>query len=137
MQVTSYICRFVANLKLQKKGDEWIVGQRRVAEICEAEQMWIRYEQSIISKEEEKVKKLTSLLNLFYDNEQLIRLNTGLNRSIQLHYENKNPLLLRRDSHFSKLIVLRSHEQMFHSGVESTLSNIRLYFLDHTRKIFC
>ena len=135
--MTSYICRFVANLKLQKKGDEWIVGQRRVAEICEAEQMWIRYEQSIFSKEEEKVKKLTSSLNLFYDNEQLIRLNTGLNRSIQLHYENKNPLLLRRDSHFSKLIVLRSHEQLFHSGVESTLSKIRLYFLDHARKIFC
>ena len=64
----------------------------------------------------------------FYDNEQLIRLNRRLNRSTKLHYKNKNSLLLRRDSHFSKLIVLRSHEQMFHSGVERTLSNIRLYY---------
>ena len=71
---------------------------------------------------------MTSSLNLFYDNEQLIRLNTRLNRSTQVHYENKNTLLLHRDSYFSKLIVLRSHEQMFHSGVESTLSNVRLYF---------
>ena len=101
------------------------MGQPRVAEICEAEKMWIPYEQSIISKEEEKFKKLTSSLNLFYDNEQLIRLNTLLNRSTRLHYENKNPLLLRRDSHVSKPIVIRSHEQMFHSGVESTLSNVR------------
>ena len=90
--------------------------------------MWIRYEQSIISKEEENFRKLMSSLNLFYENKQLIRLNTRLNRSAKLHYENKNPLLLRRDSHFSKLIVLQSHEHIFHSGVESTLSNIRLYY---------
>ena len=128
LRVTAYVCRFVANLKLQKKGDEFIVGHLQVTEICEAEKMWMRYEQSIISNELEKFRMLTSSLNLFYDNEQLIRVNTRLNRSTQLHYENKNPLLLRRDSYFSKLIVLQSHEQMFHSGVESTLSNIRLYY---------
>ena len=121
LRVTAYICRFVANLKLQKKGDELIVVQLRVAEICEFEKMSIRYEQSIISKEEEKLKKLTPSLNFFYGNKHLIRLNTGLNRSTQLHYESKNPL-------FSKLIVLRSHEQMFHSGVERTLNNIRLHY---------
>ena len=66
--------------------------------------MWMRYEQSIISKEEEKFKKLTASLNLFYDNEQLIRLNTRLNRSTQVHYENKNALLLHRVSYFSKLM---------------------------------
>ena len=62
--VTAYVCQFVANLKLRKKGDEFIVGQIRVAEICEAEKMLIRYEQSIISKEE-SFRKLTSSLNLF------------------------------------------------------------------------
>ena len=69
--------------------------------------MWICYDQSIILKEEENFRKLMSLLNLLYNNEQLIRLNTRLNRSTKLYYENKNPLLLRRDLHFSKLIVLR------------------------------
>ena len=128
LRMTAYVCRFVANLKLRKKGDEFIVGQLQVAEICEADKMWIRFEQSIISKEKENFRKLTSSLNLFYDSEQLIHLNTRLNRSTKLHYENKNTLLLRQGSHFSKLIVLRSHEHMFHSGVESTLSNIRLYY---------
>ena len=99
-----------------------------MAEICEAEKMWIRSEQSIITKDDEKFKKMTPSLNLFYDDQQLIRLNTRLNRSTQLDYENKNPLLLRRDSHFTKLIVLRSHERVFHSSVETTLSNIRLYY---------
>ena len=32
------------------------MGQLRVAEICEAEKMWIPYEQSIISKEGKKSK---------------------------------------------------------------------------------
>ena len=134
LRVTAYVCQFVANLKLQKKADELIVGQRRIAEICEAEKMWIRYEQSIISKEEEKLKKLTSSLNLFYDNEQIIRLNTRLNRSTQLHYENKNPLLLRRDTHFSKLIALRSHEDLFEKW--STLDPKNVYAIPFQRQVF-
>ena len=113
---------------MKKRGSDLVVGELGVAEICEAEKLWIRWEQSIITKEDEKFKKMTSSLNLFFDDQQLIRLNTRLNRSSQLHYENKNLLLLRRDSHFTKLIVLRSHEQVFHSGVESTLSDIRLYY---------
>ena len=82
----------------------------------------------LFRKKKKNSKKLTSSVNLFYKNEQLIRLNTRLNRSTQLHNENENLLLLRRDLHFSKLIVLRPHEQMFHRGVESTLSNIRSYY---------
>ena len=50
--MTAHACRFVANLKLQKKGDELIIGELQVAEICEAEKMRILYEKSIISKEE-------------------------------------------------------------------------------------
>ena len=76
---------------------------------------------------------LTSAVNLFYDIGQLLRLNKRSNSytsitSTQLYYDIKNMLLLRGDSHFSKLIILRSHTQMFHSVVESTLSNIRLYY---------
>ena len=64
---------------------------------------------------------------------QLLRLNKRSNSytsitSTQLYYDIKNMLLLRGDSHFSKLIILPSHTQMFHSVVESTLSNIRLYY---------
>ena len=45
LRVTAYVCRFVANLKLQRKGDELIVAELGIAKICEAEKMWIRYEQ--------------------------------------------------------------------------------------------
>ena len=56
LRVTVYVCRFVTNWKLQKKGEELIVGQLRVAEICETEKMLIRYEQLIISKKKKKSK---------------------------------------------------------------------------------
>ena len=79
-------------------------------------------------KRKQKILKNDVIIKFIFDDQQLIRLNTRLNRSSQLHYENKTLLLLRRDSHFTKLIVLRSHEQVFHSGVESTLSDIRLYY---------
>ena len=36
------LCSLIA--ELWKKGDEFIVGQLRVAEICETEKMWIHYE---------------------------------------------------------------------------------------------
>ena len=71
-----------------------------------------------------KIQKVDVIIKLMLQ----IRLDTRLNRIIQLHYEKKNPLLLSRDSHFGEPIVLRSHEPMFHSGVKSTLSDVRLYY---------
>ena len=66
LRLTGYVCQFAGNLKLQKKDNKLIVGELRVTKICETEKMWIRYEQSIISKEDKKkFKKLTSSLNLF------------------------------------------------------------------------
>ena len=62
LRVTAYVCRFVAKQKLQKTGDELIVGQLRVAEICGVEKIWISYKQSIISKEEEKVDVIIELI---------------------------------------------------------------------------
>ena len=39
------------------------------------------------------------------------------------------------ESHFTKLIVLRPHENVFHSGLESTLANVRLnYWINKGRK---
>ena len=44
LQVNAYVCRFVYKLKLQKKGDQLVVGEFRVTEFCEVEKMWILYE---------------------------------------------------------------------------------------------
>ena len=36
--------------------------------------------------------------------------------------------MLRKESHFTKLIVLRAHENVFHNGLESTLANVHLNY---------
>ena len=43
-------------------------------------------------------------------------------------FDNKNPLLLRRDYKFTKLTILRSHEKLSHSGIEATLSKVRMKY---------
>ena len=42
-----------------------------------------------------------------------------------MSYQRKFPLLLRNNSYFTKLIVLDSHEKVFHNGVDITLNFIR------------
>ena len=51
-------------------------------------------------------------------------------------YSNKFPILLRSQSHFTMLIILKIHERTYYSGVRVTLSNIReLYWIVNGRQI--
>ena len=45
--------------------------------------------------------------------------------AIELDYNKKYPLLLRKESLYTNLIILFTHKQIFHGGVEITLCNIR------------
>ena len=40
------------------------------------------------------------------------------------------------ESHFTKLIVLRAHENAFHSGLESTLPNVCLNYWINKGRLF-
>ena len=51
-----------------------------------------------------------------------------MDKHLKFVFDNKNPLLLRSNSYFTKLIILRSHEKVFHSGLEATLSNVRMRY---------
>ena len=51
-------------------------------------------------------------------------------------YSNKFPILLKSQSHFTMLIILKMHERTYFSGVGVTLSNIReLYWIVKGRQI--
>ena len=71
-------------------------------------------------------EKLKGSLNLFYDKSGLFRPRARTDRCLKLNDNTVNPILLRKESHFTKLIVLRAHENVFHSGLESTLANVHL-----------
>ena len=73
----------------------------------------MKYEQSIISTDKLKFEKLKNLLDLFYDDEKFVRSKTRMDKHAKFVFDNKNPLLLRSNSYFTKLIILRSHEKCF------------------------
>ena len=64
-------------------------------------------------------------LNLHFEENSLIHSKTRFSELTEMSYERKHPLLLRNNSYFTKLIVLDSHEKVFHSGVDITLNFIR------------
>ena len=51
-----------------------------------------------------------------------------MDKHLKFVFNNKNPLLLRSNSYFTKVIILRSDEKVFHSGLEATLSNVRMKY---------
>ena len=62
-------------------------------------------------------------LNLFDDKERLLRL-IGRFENSKLRYEQQYPILLRSNSHLTKLIIWDANEATMHHGVESTLACI-------------
>ena len=99
-----------------------------VDELVDAEGCWVEYEKTLMSSESKKFEKLNGSLNLFYNKSELFRSQTRIDRCLKLDYKTINPLLLRKESYFTKLIVLRAHENVFHSGLESNTANVRLKY---------
>ena len=64
-------------------------------------------------------------LNLYFNENSLIHSKTRFSELTEMSYERKHLLLLRSNSYFTKLIVLDSHEKVFHSGVDIKLNFIR------------
>ena len=91
--------------------------------------IWLKYEQSFLVAES-KFDKLKNSLKLFCDKDSIWRLKTRLNQVITFSYSNKFPILLKSQSHFTMLVVLKIHERTYHSGVGETLRNIlELYWI--------
>ncbi|KAF2344414.1 Integrase catalytic core, partial [Trinorchestia longiramus] len=99
-----------------------------------AKSYWIRHEQltkmpdvySFLQNEDfsKPVPPIVRDLNLFLD-DGLIRSRGRLNKCKYLPYELSSPILLPRDSHFTRLIIQDCHEKCVHLGVASTVNALR------------
>ena len=128
LRVTAFVVRLVSIFKKTVKKAEGVYGELVVEELVAAEKLWVKYEQSLISTDKLKFEKFKNSLDLFYDDEKCVRSKTSMDKHLKFVFDNKNPLLLRSNSYFTKLIILRSHEKVFHSGLEATLSNVRMRY---------
>lgn len=96
-------------------------------EMNAAEVMWIQYIQRkhyITHNGQLNKKQKQSELNPSIYPDGIIRLNGRLVNS-DFPEETKSPILLPRTEHFSKLLITEIHEDICHSGVSHTLSQLR------------
>ena len=126
LRFTGYVLRFKANIlaKFRNKLNDFKIGELTVTEIEECKTLWFLYDQKFIIGKDNftKVKKS---LNLFYGNKKILRVKTRISGIESFSFDRKFPILLKRDSYFTELIVLNALAVVFHSGVRSTLNYIR------------
>ena len=58
----------------------------------------------------------------------MLRSKTRMNNVNDIHFRKSEPVLLRNNSYFTKLIIENIHEDVHHSGVASTLTKLRSKF---------
>ena len=127
LRVTGYVSRFVRNLRRCLDGKEKVIGELVAEDLGEAERLWLSHEQTFIVNNSSFEKRKVSL-NLFYDEFNLLRPKTRMNNVNDIHFRKSEPILLRNNSHFTKLIIKNIHVNVHHSGVASTLTKLRPKF---------
>ena len=94
-------------------------------EYREAEKSIVKNEQLHIQRSD-KFRLLKKSLNLFYDDDGILRLKGRLENA-SMRFEEKFPILLR-DSHFLHLHIRKSHAEVWHDRVKATLTKLREKF---------
>ena len=78
-----------------------------------------------IKDKKEKVPILVSNLNLFLDERGMLRSRGRIAKCNVYDYNVHNPIVLLKNHHFTKLLVLDSHVKVSHMGLGTTLNYIR------------
>ena len=129
IRVTGYVMRFVNNLLkiIRKRNNELIFDETlSMNEYNAAKNMWIKDAQLLASKKS-NYSKLHKSLNIFEGDDGLLRLR-GRFGNCSLDYDVKYPALLSGNDFLIKLIILQTHEDLLHNGVEATLTKLRKEF---------
>ena len=73
-------------------------------------------------------EKLKHSLNLYEDENNILRLKSRFDSLETLNRDQKNPILLLSHSLFTDLLILKFHDKCCHSGVNATLNSLRTKF---------
>ena len=123
LRVTSYVFKFYQKtLKLNINPDDY------------ATTFWIKQMQKeCFSKEieflqqgkNENIPSLVNNLNLFLDATGILRTRGRISKSIFFYYKVQTPILLGKDHHLTKLLIVDAHNRVQHLGLQTTLNLIR------------
>ena len=100
-----------------------IYGDLLAGEMEETTLASCKYEQSFMMNEKHFEKQKLNH-NLFCDDKELYRSCTLIN-SKKLQFLQKQPILVRSDSYFTKLLIWNCHEDEHHCRVESIIGLLK------------
>ena len=122
VRITSWVLRFVNNIKKKIKKSEASLTDLKANELKIAEEYLIKSNQKNLLNEKNISKY--NYLNLTIDEKGLIRC-TGRLSLAPLPYETRSPILLDPYYPLTKLITLNIHERNKHIGYKLTLTEFR------------
>ena len=127
--MSALVLRFVRNMKCILTGKERVGGEVTLLEVRNSELEWLKFEQHFIIQDS-KFQKQKHSLNLYFDENDILRSQTHINQIKGVLLQESQPILLRSNSYFTELIALKCHKGVKHSGHKSTLNRIRcMYWL--------
>ena len=123
LRVTSYVKRFIENLKKKIKKTELCLSKYPTAEeMKRAQDMWVRANQ-VSLKEQPGFDQTMIQLNCKVGDDGIIRCH-GRMKNASIPDSAKSPILLSKQHRWSTLVVLYCHTKVLHR-VKQTLSEIR------------
>ena len=125
IRVTCFVYRFIFNCKRKINKEKHLrIGCLKNEEIEYSQVSWLITEQRNIINNNKIMTDLRGNLNVFIDDDGILRVKGRLENSL-LSYSCKYSILLNRDSYSTELIILKCHLFVLHSGVKDTLNELR------------
>ena len=121
IRVTALVLLFIEKLRRARSREKMEEDSARLYR--QAENMWIKHVQQEILNSD-KYSQMKSSLGLYQDEDGILRCQGRIGLS-SLPYDTRFPILLPRGHHFTKLVILKCHDQVMHNGVAETLVQVR------------
>ena len=74
-----------------------------------------------------EVPPLVKQLNLFLDDNGVIRTKGRIDKNVTLTYDVVNPILMSKQHHLTRILIYYAHCKVMHMGLQSTLSFLRMH----------
>ena len=114
--MTATVVAAVVKFRAVGKSNEEPLPATSCEPLNQAEKIWVK-----VAQESLKVStRYTIWKSQCWTDDQLIRCRGRLKNAV-IHYSARFPLLLPREHQFTRLLIKKSHEDVFHNGSKETL----------------
>ena len=124
LRVTSYVLRFVNNIKRKLKNERLILKEYiSTDELKESLYLWLKDNQALFFSDSSFENRKRNLM-VDVDENGLYR-SMGRLGNASLSFNTKFPMLLNNNHYLTELIVKDSHSRVLHNGFKHTLAEVR------------